>query len=76
MEMIFPLVDNNSLGGFHSLECSFVDSTVHSALYTGSTSDQGSTGQAASQCEGVGGIRVGRGDPATLPEHSGTHNSH
>ena len=60
---------------FHSLECSFVDSTVHSVLYTGSASDQGSTGQAASQCEGVGGRRVGRGDPAALPEHSGTHNS-
>ena len=51
---------------FHSLECSFVDSTVHSALYTGSASDQGSTGQAASQCEEVGGRRVGRGDPVAL----------
>ena len=46
---------------FHSLECSFVDSTVHSALYTGSASDQGSTGQAASQCEGVEGEESGEG---------------
>ena len=54
----------------------YTTNTLYSALYTGSASDQGSTGQAASQCEGVGGRRVGRGDPAALPEHSGTHNSH
>ena len=55
---------------FHSLECSFVDSTVHSALYLPVI--KGLSGQAARQCEGVGGRRVGREDPAALPEHSGT----
>ena len=51
----------------------YTTNTLYSAVYTGSASDQGSI---ASQCEGVGGRRVGRGDPAALPEHSGTHNSH